>query len=140
MKKLVLIIALIFLVACSTQLDIPYHQQEGPSCVQSQMLMAIKYYYPNSEITQAELDQRTGRSPNQWTWFSQAMPVLIEEGLDAHYYSLTPYQNLTPDFINEFYGTDGPSINSVTLAITAASNSADHVLILIVVCKTVADA
>lgn len=50
----------------------------------------------------------------QWTWFSQALPVLVEEGLDAYYYSLTPYQNLTPTFINEFYGDDGPLINGVT--------------------------
>lgn len=117
MKKRVFLVALIFLLACTTQiqpLDIPYQKQSGPSCVQSQMLMAIKYYFPESTLTQADLDQRTGRESNQWTWFSQAMPVLIEEGLDAYYYSLTPYENLTPEFINQFYGKDGPFMNSVT--------------------------
>lgn len=114
MKKWLILPILFFLVACTTQLDIPYHQQQGPSCVQSQMLMAIKYYYPDSQLTQADLDQRTGRNPNQWTWFSQAMPVLIEENLDAYYYSLTPYEDLNEETVNQIYGSDGPFINSVT--------------------------
>jgi len=117
MKKAVILFCVLFLTACAvsqTELDIPYHKQTGPSCVQSQMLMAIRYYYPERQITQAELDERTGRESGQWTWFSQAMPVLEEEGLNAYYYSLTPYENLTPDFINQYYGEDGPLINSVT--------------------------
>ena len=117
MKKEAFLLLLILVVACTTAsqpLDIPYHKQQGPSCVQSQMLMAIKYYNPDSQLTQVDLDQRTGRQQNQWTWFSQAIPILIEEGLDAYYYSLTPYDKLTPEFVNEFYGDDGPFINSVT--------------------------
>ena len=73
MKKWLILLTLIFLTACSSQLDIPYHQQEGPSCVQSQMLMAIKYYNPNSELTQQDLDQRTGRQQNQWTWLEKPL-------------------------------------------------------------------
>ncbi len=42
------------------------------------------------------------------------MPTLIEEGLDAYYYSLTPYENLTPETVNQIYGDDGPFIQSVT--------------------------
>lgn len=118
MKKLLLLTALIFLIACAVpekQLDIPYHRQEGPSCVQSQMAMAIMYHYPERQITQAELDERTGRGPEQWTWFSQAMPVLIEEGLDAYYYSLSPYDNLNEETIIDVYGPeDGELIKSVT--------------------------
>ena len=117
MKKAVFLVALLFLIACTSQiqpLNIPYQKQSGPSCVQSQMLMAIKYYFPESILTQADLDQRTGRESNQWTWFSQALPILVEENLDAYYYSLTPYENLTPEFINQFYGDDGPFMNSVT--------------------------
>jgi len=115
MKKWLILLTLL-LISCTaaTQLDIPYQKQQGPSCVQSQMLMAIKYYYPESTLTQADLDQRTGRNPDQWTWFSQAMPVLIEENLDAYYYSLTPYEDLNPETVNQIYGDDGPFINSVT--------------------------
>ncbi|MCK4590022.1 MAG: hypothetical protein KAT77_06260 [Nanoarchaeota archaeon] len=116
-KKWLILFCLLFLAACSVenQLDIPYHRQEGPSCVQSQMVMAIKYFYPDSTITQAELDQKTGRGPNQWTWFSQAMPVLIEEGLDAYYYSLSPYEELDEISVMEIYGPeDGELIKSVT--------------------------
>jgi len=116
MKKYLFLTVLIFLTPCTTpaQLDIPYYKQTGPSCTQSQMLMTIKYFYPDKQITLEDLDKRTGRQPKQWTWFSQAMPVLAEERLDAHYYSLTPYQKLTPEFINKYYGDDGPLINSVT--------------------------
>lgn len=118
MKKAVILFCFLFLTACAvsrTELDIPYHKQAGPSCVQSQMLMAIKYYYPEGRITQAELDERTGREPNQWTWFSQALPVLVEENLDAYYYSLTPYRELNETSVMEIYGPeDGKLINSVT--------------------------
>lgn len=116
-KTLILITAFIFLLACSSQtepLNIPFYKQQGPSCVQAQMRMALKYYYPEQEYTQTTLDQLTKRQNNQWTWFSQAIPVLVNEGLDAYYYSKTPYENLTPEFVNQFYGEDGPFINSVT--------------------------
>lgn len=118
MKKWLILSLLLFLAACAVtekQLDIPYHRQEGPSCVQSQMAMAIKYYYPDNTITQAELDERTGRGPEQWTWFSQALPVLVEERLDAYYYSLSSYETLNENTIMELYGPeDGALINSVT--------------------------
>ncbi len=116
MKKTFLIIILLFLLACTTSkpLNVPFYQQQGPSCVQAQMRMALKYYFPEKNFTQETLDKLTKRHGNQWTWFSQALPVLVKEGLDAYYYSTTPYENLTPEFVNEFYGKDGPFINSVT--------------------------
>ena len=116
MKKCVLFIAIILSISCtiSAQIDIPFHKQTGPSCVQSQMLMAIKYFFPEKQINQEDLDKKTGRQPKQWTRFAQAVPVLIQEGLDVYYYSLAPYQNFSPEYINEYYGDNGPLINSVT--------------------------
>ncbi|MFC1801617.1 hypothetical protein ACFLZB_04090, partial [Nanoarchaeota archaeon] len=119
MKKYILLCLFILLTACTAQiqsqaLDVPYFSQEGPSCIQAQMRMALKYYYPEKDYSQEMLDQMTERNGNQWTWFSQAIPVLIEEGLDTYYYSTTPYEELNPTFVNSYYGDDGPLINSVT--------------------------
>ena len=118
-KKTVVIIAiLIFLAACLPQrapLDIPYVKQEGPTCVPSQVTMALKYYYPEKDYTLEQVDQMIGREGKNWAWFSQALPILIQEGLDAHYYSLTPYEQLTPEYVLEYYGEDnGKLINDVT--------------------------
>jgi hypothetical protein len=118
-KKTVIILAiLIFLAACLPQrapLDIPFVQQEGPTCVPSQAVMALNYYYPERNYTLEQLDQMIGREGEKWAWFSQALPILIQEGLDANYYSLTPYEQLTPEYVLEYYGEDnGKLINDVT--------------------------
>jgi len=118
-KKTVIILAvLIFLAACLPQrapLDIPYVKQKGPTCVPSQVTMTLNYYYPERNYTLDQLDQMIGREGDKWAWFSQALPILIQEGLDAHYYSLTPYESLTPEYVLEFYGEDnGKLINDVT--------------------------
>jgi len=116
MKKTV--IFLLFLIACvpaAQQLDIPYFKQKGPSCIQSQMRMALEYFYPEREYSQEELDERTGRQPREWTWFHQALPVLVEEGLDVEYYSMSPYFELNPQYSLEFYGPEvGKVVNQVT--------------------------
>ena len=116
MKKIV--IFLLFLAACAPvaqQLDVPYFKQKGPSCIQSQMQMALKYFYPERTYTQEELDKRTGRQPDEWTWFHQALPVLYEEGLDVEYYSLSPYFQLSPEYAIEFYG---PEVGATVIAVT----------------------
>ena len=121
-KKLVMMLAvLILLTACILQeqktikLDIPFVKQKGPTCVPSQVTMALQYYYPERGYTLEQLDEIIGRKGDKWTWFSQALPVLVTEGLDAHYYSTTPYYQLNPEFILEYYGPeDGKLINEVT--------------------------
>jgi hypothetical protein len=118
-KKLVIILVLLLCAACTPavkdKLDIPYTQQTGPSCVPSQVTMALNYYYPERQYTLAQVDDLIGRKGEKWTWFSQALPVLTNEGLDAHYYSTTPYEQLTPEFVLEYYGEkDGQLINEVT--------------------------
>ncbi|MFH1316974.1 MAG: hypothetical protein ABII01_05640 [Candidatus Woesearchaeota archaeon] len=114
-KSLFVLFFIIFGCSQSTYLDIPYHEQVGPSCVPAQVLMALDYYYPDSNYTLAQIDENVGRKDDKWVWFSQALPVLIDEGLDAYYYSASPYQNLTPEFTIRFYGEeDGTVINQVT--------------------------
>lgn len=119
-KKTVIILlaVLILLAACLSQrapLDIPYVKQKGPTCVPSQVTMALNYYYPERNYTLAQLDQMIGREGDKWAWFSQALPILVQEGLDAHYYSVTPYEHLTPEYVLEYYGEDnGKLINEVT--------------------------
>ena len=106
-------VLLLLLVACSP--TIPYFEQVGPSCVQSQMRIALEYFFPERDYSQDYLDELTGRSSNSWTWFSQAFPVLLNEGLDVYYFSSTPYFMLSPEFVVGYYGkVDGVKINSVT--------------------------
>lgn len=116
-KELVILLFLLFLTACTANalLSIPYVAQTGPSCVPSQVTMALQYYYPERGYTLAQVDYLIGRKADKWTWFSQALPVLINEGLEAHYYSTTPYYQLKPEYVLEYYGLqDGELINKVT--------------------------
>jgi hypothetical protein len=116
-KELVILLCLMVLTACAINapLAIPYVKQSGPSCVPSQMTMALQYYFPERDYTLAQIDSMIGREEDKWTWFSQALPILTQEGLDAQYYSTTPYYQLTPEYILEYYGQDdGKLINGVT--------------------------
>ena len=118
-KELVILAVLCIIVSCApimTQpLDIPYTRQKGPSCVPSQVTMTLNYYFPERGYTLEQIDQMVGRKGEKWTWFSQALPVLMQEGLDPHYYSMTPYYDLTPEFVLDYYGKeDGRLINQVT--------------------------
>lgn len=116
-KEMVILLFLVLLGACSIKapLHIPYVAQAGPSCVPSQITMALQYYYPERDYTLAQIDSMIGRTPEKWTWFSQALPILLNENLDAHYFSTTPYYQLTPEYVLEYYGPeDGTLINDVT--------------------------
>jgi len=113
MRKLVLL--LIVLIACTAQpLQVPYVKQTGPSCVEAAMAMALQYF-DSGMFTTEQLDELVGRKQSKWTWFSQALPVMLDLGLDAEYYSLSPYYQLTPEYVIEYYGPDiGKTINQVT--------------------------
>lgn len=124
-KELVILLFLVLLAACTVNaplrtplrapLHIPYVAQIGPSCVPSQVTMALQYYYPERDYNLAQIDAMIGREEQKWTWFSQALPILVGEGLDAYYYSTTPYYELTPEYVLEYYGKDdGKLINGVT--------------------------
>lgn len=127
-KHVSLVLLLAFLVSCTSQeqiiqpelpvqkqLDIPFTRQAGPSCVPSQVTMVLNYYFPERSYTLEQVDSMIGRKGQYWTWFSQALPILVSEGLDAHYYSTTPYFELNPEFVLRYYGQqDGSLINSVT--------------------------
>lgn len=118
-EKVVILLVLVLVASCATitqhPLDIPYTQQKGPSCVPSQVTMALNYYFAERKYTLEQVDNMIGRTGEKWTWFSQALPVLVQEGLDPHYYSTTPYYQLTPEFVIEYYGSeDGGLINEVT--------------------------
>lgn len=110
-----LIILLVLLIACTPQpLNVPYVKQTGPSCVEAAMAMALEYFGVGKFSTE-EIDKLVGRSGNYWTWFSQALPVLHGLGLDVDYYSLSPYDRITPEYALEFYGPEiGKTINQVT--------------------------
>ncbi len=78
------------------------------------MAMALRYF-DSGTFTTEQLDELVGRKKNKWTWFSQALPVMLDLGLDAEYYSLSPYYQLTPEYVMEYYGPDiGKTINQVT--------------------------
>ena len=118
MRKNLVMCLFLLLSACALAarpLDIPYVKQVGPSCVSSQVAMALKYHFPERQYTLEQIDSMIGRKGEKWTWFSQALPILVNEGLDAQYYSKTPYNQLTPEFVLEYYGPeDGALMNDVT--------------------------
>ena len=117
MRKVIFLL-FILLIGCTSQvkqLDIPYVEQKGPSCTPAQVLMALKYYFPEKEYSLSQIDKLMGRDNEEWTWFSQAFPVLLRQGLDVYYYSTTPYFQITPEFLRKFYGEeDGAFMDSVT--------------------------
>ncbi|MBW2966791.1 hypothetical protein KY342_06840 [Candidatus Woesearchaeota archaeon] len=116
MKKIIFIILLILVAACSykeetievSKLEIPFYRQSSSgNCMQTQVKMALKYYYPEKDFSFEELDKLSGRTPGKWTWTSQLLPVLIDNNLDAYYYSTTPYNEIKQrgeEFILEYYG------------------------------------
>ncbi len=84
-------------------LAIPYFAQDGENCVQAQVRMALGYFLPGRDFPLEELDRRTGRGEGQWTWLSQVLPMMVEEGLDARFYSSLDYLKLHPDRLEELY-------------------------------------
>jgi hypothetical protein len=111
-KLFFIFIILILITACSQKeeykLDIPFYKQSSSgNCMQTQIKMALEYYYPEKEFTFEELDNLTGRTPGMWTWTSQLLPVLLDNKLDAYFYSTAPYDKIKEgggEFIYEYYG------------------------------------
>lgn len=106
-------IAIIFFILPISQakyIDVPYFgQTDSGNCLQANLKMALKYYYPERDYSFEMLDNLTGRSKGKWTWTSQAMPFLAEQGLNACYYSTTPYAEILDGgetFILENYGKE----------------------------------
>jgi hypothetical protein len=106
------------LVSCyyneASVLDIPYYRQTSSgNCMQAQIKMALKYYYPEKDFSFEALDELTGRTSGKWTWTSQLIPVLLDNSLDAYYYSTTPYNNIKEEgrgFILEYYGEEDGNV------------------------------
>jgi len=68
-------------------MPIPFFRQSGSNCVQTQMKMALGYYYPDRDYSLEFLDNLTWRRPGMWTWFPQALYGLTRLGLDAMFYT-----------------------------------------------------
>jgi len=90
--------------------EMPFFKQiDSGNCLQTNLKIALKYYYPEREYSFEQLDLETGRTQGKWTWTSQAMELLLDEGLDAYYYSTTPYLDILgggEGFIIGYYGED----------------------------------
>jgi hypothetical protein len=118
MRKILFLFILILLSACSFQevseIDIPYYRQTSSgNCMQTQIKMALKYYFPEKDFSFEELDILTGRTPGKWTWTSQLLPVLLDNGLDAYYYSASSYEGIKEggkEYILEYYGEEDGNI------------------------------
>jgi len=118
MRKIFFLFVLILLAACSNQvvvdMDIPfYRQSDSGNCMQTQIKMALKYYFPEKDFSFEELDRLTGRTPGKWTWTSQLLPVLLDNGLDAYYYSSSSYDGIKEggkEYILEYYGKEDGQI------------------------------
>lgn len=90
----------------TAEIPVPWHRQRGTTCVQASMQMVMGWQMPDATPSLAELDRRTGREEGQWTWMAQALPVLLEEGLDCVYYSTCPYEDLTRETCVRIYGEE----------------------------------
>jgi hypothetical protein len=106
-----IIITVILLAGCgSREKEMPFfNQTDSGNCLQTNLKIVLEYYYPEREYSSEQLDDRTGRTQGKWTWTSQAMEFLIDEGLDAYYYSTTPYLNISKGgeaFILNYYGEE----------------------------------
>lgn len=86
-------------------LDLPELEDSGSDCVKTQVMLALKHYYPERNYSRARIDQLVGGT-QKWTWFSQAFKALREEGLDAEYYSMSPYEQIAPETVKDLYGED----------------------------------
>jgi hypothetical protein len=112
MGKLVyatLLSLLLILCGCANSAkDIPFFKQtDSGNCLQTNLKIVLKYYYPERDYSFEELDDKTGRTQGKWTWTSQAIEFLANEGLDVYYYSTTPYSKILGgggEFIKEYYG------------------------------------
>ncbi len=114
MRKFLAILMILTACAQLQPLQVPYVKQSGPSCVEAAMAMALEHFGVGKFSTE-QLDELVGRDQNEWTWFSQALPVMHNLGLDVDYYSLSPYDKITPEYALEFYGLQiGAVINKVT--------------------------
>jgi len=86
-------------------MDIPYFQQsESGNCVQTNMKMVLKYFHQDKDFSFEYLDNITGRTEGKWTWPAQALKPLVDNCLDTYFCSITPYENITPDFLTIHYG------------------------------------
>jgi len=135
-RKYALIVILFVLISCSSQTvveetttteelttevtsefpitelkkDIPWFKQiSSGNCVQTNVKMALKYYYPDKDFSFELLDELSGRDGDEWTWTTQVMPILVDNKLDAYYYSTTPYRDIVEGgvvFVTDYYGED----------------------------------
>lgn len=113
-RKIALMLFVLVLAGCASQAskEIPFFKQtDSGNCLQTNLKIALKYYYPEKDYSFEELDKATGRTEGKWTWTSQALRFLTDEGLNSYYYSTTPYFDILEkgeDLIIDYYGeTDG---------------------------------
>lgn len=96
-------------ITISFSKDVPFFRQTEPgNCLQTNMKMVLKWFFPERDYSLKDLDSSTGRtSRGKWTSTPQAMPALVSEGLDAHFYSSGPLRELVEigrDFLWGHYG------------------------------------
>mmetsp|Transcript_155268 Transcript_155268/g.275385 ORF Transcript_155268/g.275385 Transcript_155268/m.275385 type:complete len:614 (-) Transcript_155268:33-1874(-) len=90
-------------------LDLPFFRQTDPgSCLQTSMKMVLKWHFPNRDYSLKLLNEKTGRTDRgKWTCTPQALPALVTEGLDAHFYSDGPFEEFLSEgeeFVWKHYG------------------------------------
>lgn len=109
----------------SMLLKIPFYKNEGDGnqCLQVAIQSVLKYFC-NRDYSLEELDTLTRRKKGFWTWTSQGVIVLREEGLGVKYYSRTdlkPFLKGEP-FIRKHFGKDAEKMLAFTdLPITLES-------------------
>jgi len=66
--------------------------------------MILRYFFPNQELSFADLDRLTHHRPGSWTFEAQLLPALMDRKLKAELHATTPYAQLTPELAEKRYG------------------------------------
>ena len=75
-------------------------------------MKTVLKHFLHKDVSLEELDTLTGRKTGFWTWTSQVVTVLHEQGLDVKYYStsdLEPFLAGEP-FLRKHFGKDAEKI------------------------------
>lgn len=71
------------------------------------MQVVVKHFL-GRDLSLAELDKLTGRSPQEWTWTTQCVSVLHQMGLQVRYYTTAPLEPFLegPPFLYRHFGQE----------------------------------
>ena len=68
-------------------LKVPFVKNPNGQCMQANMLMALRYFFPDKKFSFAQINKKMRRKREKWTFPAQAAVVLRDFGLKTTAYS-----------------------------------------------------